>query len=100
MLTVRALPEGRSFFRLEVQDTGNGIAPQDIGRLFQDFQQLDDRLGINQGTGLGLALTKRLVEAQGGNVGVASVRGKGSTFFAVLPYAAEWEERARAISPA
>jgi signal transduction histidine kinase len=95
-VTVRASPEGRSFFRLEVEDTGNGIASQDIGRLFQDFQQLDDRLGIYQGTGLGLAVTKRLVEAQGGNVGVASVRGKGSTFFAVLPYAAQWETRAAA----
>lgn len=90
-VTVRVLPEGRSFFRLEVEDTGNGIAPQDIGRLFQDFQQLDERLGIPQGTGLGLAVTKRLVEAQGGNVGVASVRGRGSTFFAILPYAAQWE---------
>lgn len=95
-VTARALPEGRSFFRLEVEDTGNGIAPQDIGRLFQDFQQLDDRLGIYQGTGLGLAVTKRLVEAQGGNVGVASVRGKGSTFFAVLPYSAQSESRAAA----
>jgi signal transduction histidine kinase len=95
-VTARALPEGRAFFRLEVEDTGNGIASQDIGRLFQDFQQLDDRLGIYQGTGLGLAVTKRLVEAQGGNVGVASVRGKGSTFFAVLPYAAQSESRVAA----
>jgi signal transduction histidine kinase len=95
-VTVRVLPEGRSFFRLEVEDTGNGIAPQDISRLFHDFQQLDESLGVYQGTGLGLAVTKRLVEAQGGNVGVASVRGKGSTFFAVLPYAAEREERGNA----
>ncbi len=91
-ITARVLPEGRSFFRLEVEDTGNGIAPRDIERLFQDFQQLDDSFGKQvQGTGLGLALTKRLVEAQGGNVGVSSTRGKGSTFFAVLPYAAQRE---------
>ncbi len=89
-ITARVLPEGRSSFRLEVEDTGNGIAPRDIERLFQDFQQLDDSLDKQvQGTGLGLALTKRLVEAQGGNVGVSSTRGKGSTFFAILPYAAQ-----------
>jgi signal transduction histidine kinase len=91
-VTARVLPEGRSFFRLEVENTGNGIAPRDIERLFRDFQQLDDSAAQQpQGTGLGLALTKRLVEAQGGNVGVISTRGKGSTFFAVLPYAAQWE---------
>jgi signal transduction histidine kinase len=39
-----------------------------------------------------------LVEAQGGNVGVASVRGKGSTFFAILPYAAQWEEHQNALT--
>lgn len=91
-ITARVIAEEGSFFRLEVEDTGNGIAPRDIERLFLDFQQLDASDGVQaQGTGLGLALTKRLVEAQGGHVGVSSTRGKGSTFFAVLPYAAQWE---------
>ncbi len=91
-ITARVTAEGRSFFRLEVEDTGNGIAPRDIERLFRDFQQLDGNADKQvQGTGLGLALTKRLVEAQGGKVGVLSTRGQGSTFFAVLPYAAQWE---------
>lgn len=85
-ITVSIVPEADAFFRLEVADTGVGIAPEDIGRLFRDFQQLDDSLAKRvQGTGLGLALTKRLVEAQGGTVGVTSVLGEGSTFFAVLP---------------
>jgi PAS domain S-box-containing protein len=82
---VRALPEGAGRWRLEVQDTGIGIAREDLPRLFRDFQQLDT--GYNkqhEGTGLGLALTRRLVEAQGGRVGVASELGVGSTFFLVL----------------
>ncbi|HLZ08258.1 MAG TPA: response regulator, partial [Chloroflexota bacterium] len=62
------------------------ILEEDINRLFIEFQQLDAGAAKKyQGTGLGLALTKRIVEAQGGYVGVKSVVGVGSTFFAVLP---------------
>jgi PAS domain S-box-containing protein len=88
-VTVRVTPEDAGTFRLAVEDTGVGIRPEEVGRLFVAFQQLD--AGIrkkHQGTGLGLALTKRLVESQGGRVGVASTPGRGSTFFAVLPRAA------------
>ena len=85
-VTVRVKPEGADFFRLEVEDTGIGIRQEDFGRLFAEFQQLDASAAKKYpGTGLGLALTKRLVEAQGGTVGVRSTFGKGSTFFAVLP---------------
>ena len=85
-VTVRAVPEGDAFFRLEVEDTGVGIAPEDLGRLFIEFQQLDGGASKrHQGTGLGLALTRRLVEAQGGTVGVRSTPGKGSEFHATLP---------------
>ncbi|MFL5656626.1 MAG: response regulator, partial [Ktedonobacteraceae bacterium] len=73
-------------FRLEVEDSGIGIQPEDLGRLFVEFQQLDAGLTKQyQGTGLGLALTRRIVEAQGGRVGVHSNPGQGSTFFAILP---------------
>jgi signal transduction histidine kinase len=96
-VTVHANFAEDSTFRLEVQDTGIGIAPQDIERLFQDFHQLDAGLSKEvQGTGLGLALTKRLVEAQGGKVGVISHPGKGSRFYAELPCAADWLEAERA----
>ncbi len=79
-------PEGPDHFRLEVADTGVGIKTDDLGRLFTEFQQLDASAAKkHQGTGLGLALTKRIVEAQGGSVGVESEVGRGSTFFAVLP---------------
>jgi CheY-like chemotaxis protein len=86
VVTVRLLPEGSRFFRLEVEDSGIGIKPEDLGRLFIEFQQLDSSMAKKYpGTGLGLALTKRLVEAQGGQVGVRSTPGEGSIFSAVLP---------------
>jgi PAS domain S-box-containing protein len=83
---VRARPEGPDRFRLEVEDTGIGIRAEDFSRLFIEFQQLDASSAKKyQGTGLGLALTRRLVEAQGGKVGVTSTIDRGSTFFAILP---------------
>jgi PAS domain S-box-containing protein len=85
-IEVRASAEGTQALRIEVEDTGIGIAAADLPRLFVDFQQLD--VGLNKrhgGTGLGLALTRRLVEAQGGRVGVHSTPGRGSTFFLLLP---------------
>jgi signal transduction histidine kinase len=73
-------------FRLSVRDTGIGIAASDIERLFHEFQQLDSGSGKRYpGTGLGLALTKRIVEAQGGSVAVTSELGMGSVFSAELP---------------
>ena len=85
-VTLRVKADGDSKFRLEVQDTGIGISPDDLGRLFVEFQQLEAGAAKrHQGTGLGLALTRRLVEAQGGSVGVRSTVGSGSTFHACLP---------------
>lgn len=85
-VSLRAFPEGSGMFRLEVEDTGIGIAAVDIGRLFLEFEQLDAGTAKRHaGTGLGLALTKRIVEAQGGSVGVRSVVGVGSVFFVTLP---------------
>jgi PAS domain S-box-containing protein len=85
-VAVIAAPEGADRFRVSVQDTGIGIGPADLQRLFIEFNQLEAGAAKkHQGTGLGLALTRRLIEAQGGTVGVESVPGKGSTFYAVLP---------------
>ena len=84
-VTVRAEAVGDNHFRLEVEDTGLGIAAEDISKLFVEFQQLDSTYSWNQeGTGLGLALTRKLVWAQGGSVGVSSTVGVGSVFHAVL----------------
>ena len=82
-VSIRILPSDQSF-RLEVEDTGIGIPPEETSRLFQDFQQLSNRKA-EQGTGLGLALTRHIVEAQGGTVAVLSTPGTGSIFSAVLP---------------
>ena len=83
---IRARPEDATTFRLEVRDNGIGIRPEDIKKLFSEFHQLDSSAAKKyQGTGLGLALTRRIVEAQGGHTGVQSSVGQGSTFFAVLP---------------
>jgi PAS domain S-box-containing protein len=85
-ITIRMQAEGEDTFRLEVEDSGRGIQPEDLGRLFVEFQQLDAGLTKQyQGAGLGLALTRRIVEAQGGRVGVHSTPHRGSTFFAILP---------------
>jgi len=82
---VRALAEGPDHFRVEVEDTGIGISATDLPRLFTEFQQLDAGYSKqHQGTGLGLALTRRLVQAQGGQVGVRSTLGVGSVFHVVL----------------
>lgn len=85
-MTISAVPEGPEHFRIAVSDSGIGIASSDIPKLFSEFSQLDSSAAKrHQGTGLGLALTKRLVTAQGGDVGVDSAPGQGSTFYAILP---------------
>ncbi|TMA85073.1 MAG: response regulator [Deltaproteobacteria bacterium] len=85
-ITVRAMQEDADSFRLEVEDTGIGIPAGEVGKLFVEFQQLDSgTTKKHQGTGLGLALTRKIVGAQGGRVGVQSEQGRGSVFYAVLP---------------
>jgi len=79
-----SLPDA-AYFKLEVEDTGIGIPPGEISRLFQEFEQVPNNRKAEQGTGLGLALTRHIVEAQGGSVSVRSIPGQGSVFSAVLP---------------
>jgi PAS domain S-box-containing protein len=75
-----------SWVEIAVSDTGIGIAAEDLGRLFTEFQQLDAGPARQQeGTGLGLALTRRFAELHGGQVTVESALGKGSTFTLRLP---------------
>ena len=79
-------PEMGDFMEIAVEDNGIGIDQEDIPRLFKEFSQLDSPYTKEyEGTGLGLALTKRLVELHGGLVGVESDIGKGSRFFFAIP---------------
>ena len=71
--------------RVEVGDTGPGIAAEDHERIFLEFQQAGRDAGKPQGTGLGLALAKKFVEMHGGKIWVESEVGKGSRFFFTLP---------------
>ncbi|MGH2590781.1 MAG: ATP-binding protein [Actinomycetota bacterium] len=71
--------------RISVADTGPGIAPEDHQRIFEEFQQTEAGLEQLEGTGLGLALSKRLVELHGGRIWLESEPGKGSTFVFTLP---------------
>ena len=73
--------------RVEVRDTGRGIAPEKRDRLFKPFERLESSYDGIEGTGIGLALVKRLVEAMGGEIGVESEEEVGSTFWFVLPAA-------------
>lgn len=73
--------------QFSVSDTGVGIAPEDHERVFEEFQQVGDRGSRASGTGLGLALTRRLVLAHGGAITVESELGKGSRFTVTLPAA-------------
>ena len=84
-VTLRIVPEGDKALRLEVEDTGIGIGADEMPRLFQEFSQLPNSRQADQGTGLGLALTRHIVEAQGGTVAVRSEPGRGSVFSATLP---------------
>jgi PAS domain S-box-containing protein len=85
-VTLRIAPHSGQAFRVEVEDTGIGIASDEVSRLFQEFAQLPNSRQAGQGTGLGLALTRHIVEAQGGAVEVRSELGRGSVFSAILPF--------------
>ncbi|MGE5707552.1 MAG: PAS domain S-box protein [Bacteroidota bacterium] len=82
-IRVRARVEGQAI-RVEVEDTGIGIAPEEIPKLFHRFSQLESGSKA-KGFGLGLSIAKAIVEAHGGQIGVESEPGKGSTFWFTLP---------------
>jgi signal transduction histidine kinase len=94
-VTLEAGREPQGLVRLAVRDTGIGIAPERMGRLFQEFSQAgapgERRYG---GTGLGLAISRRLARLMGGDVEAASEPGRGSTFTVRLPPAVPAEARA------
>ena len=80
---------GAHRMRISVRDTGEGLPPAKLALLFQPFNRLGQEAGVEEGTGIGLVVSKRLVELMGGMIGVESTVGVGSEFWMELPLAAE-----------
>jgi len=81
-----AAADKKQHFQISVQDTGEGIAPEELEKVFQKYYQVEKRkLGRKTGTGLGLPLCRKLVDAHGGTIWVESQPGKGSKFIFTLP---------------
>lgn len=76
-----------SHIRISVQDTGLGLTQEQIGSLFQAFNRLGQEAGKEEGSGVGLVVTKHLIELMGGKIGVSSTVNIGSTFWIELPEA-------------
>jgi CheY-like chemotaxis protein/anti-sigma regulatory factor (Ser/Thr protein kinase) len=90
LVTIRTMlqpadEQSSSRVRISISDTGHGINPEDIGKLFQPFERIGADKTDTEGTGLGLMVVKRLTEAMNGTVGVESVVDAGSTFWIELP---------------
>src|SRR5476649_802030 len=86
-LVVDCAPVAGGRVRISVQDTGSGLRPEQLAELFQPFNRLGQEGGAQEGSGIGLVLTKRLVELMGGSIGVSSSPGIGSVFWIELPAA-------------
>ena len=83
-ITIRAGQENRSA-RISIRDTGVGISPEDYDLVFETYQQARHNLENVVSTGLGLPITKQLVEMHGGEIWFESELGKGTTFHIRLP---------------
>jgi PAS domain S-box-containing protein len=92
-VTVRARSEGANL-RVDIVDTGVGIPASALPRLFEKFSQVDRGERNQPGTGLGLVISKGLIEAHGGSISVSSTEGDGTTFTFTLPFAKRGADRA------
>ena len=85
-VTSKDIDDEKAELLFEVEDTGIGIKKEELPKLFGSFEQLDVKKNHSkEGTGLGLAISKQLVELMGGNIGIESEYGKGSTFYFSVP---------------
>jgi PAS domain S-box-containing protein len=87
-VVVKCAAQGEHSVRISVRDTGVGLDPEKLAQLFQPFNRLGQEAGDEAGTGIGLMVTKRLVELMGGSIGVESEPGVGSVFWCDLDAAA------------
>lgn len=83
-VTTEHIPGSTASLRIKVIDSGEGLSPEQLTQLFQPFNRLGKEAGLEQGTGIGLVVTKRLVELMGGSIGVVSSVETGSTFWVEL----------------
>jgi PAS domain S-box-containing protein len=83
-VAVEIEPVGNYAIRIGVRDTGAGLTPSQLAQLFQPFNRLGKEASAEEGTGIGLVMTKRLVEMMGGTIGVKSTVGTGSEFWIEL----------------
>lgn len=81
----RATDKGEDYLAVAVKDSGKGISKADLAHIFERFYRVADVDGFTQGTGLGLVIAKRIIEAHGGSMWVHSIEGAGSTFTFTLP---------------
>src|SRR6185436_18766191 len=86
-VAVECAPGLPDSIRISIRDTGAGMAPGQLAQLFQPFNRLGKEEGPEEGTGIGLVVTKRLVELMGGTIGVDSAIGVGSLFWVELSLA-------------
>jgi hypothetical protein len=87
-ITLKAFAEGSEWVVMQVADTGIGMNEEDLQVIFDEFTQADSsQTRTVEGTGLGLTITRRLVQMHGGEISVESEQGKGSTFTVKLPVA-------------
>jgi CheY-like chemotaxis protein/nitrogen-specific signal transduction histidine kinase len=85
--------------RISVHDTGEGLTPEKRAQLFQPFNRLGQEASVEQGTGIGLVMSKRLVELMGGEIGVESTVGEGSMFWFDLNLSVEPQHAVGAAEP-
>ena len=102
-VTVEYALQPSGTIRISVRDTGAGLAPEQLAQLFQPFNRLGKETGVEEGTGIGLVVTKRLVELMGGSIGADSALGVGSVFWVELgltaaPQLAESKEEQAALA--
>ncbi len=94
-VTITAQPAEKNMLRINVIDTGHGIPDNKLDMLFEPFARFDAETSSIEGTGIGLTITKRLVEAMGGKIGLESAIGKGTRFYVDFPKGDKGKAKAR-----